>query len=93
MLKNTKRLCQGKKEPPPSGGICRATSVPSIRWRLHRNWTQRQLADRVGMHENLIQKYESENYRCVSRKTITKRAIALQEDEKQLPTNNRIAPA
>lgn len=83
----------GKKEPPPA--VAFAEQLPSllIRWRLHRNWTQRQLAERVGMHENLIQKYESENYGCVSLKTITKIAIALQEDEKELPTNSRIAPA
>jgi HTH-type transcriptional regulator/antitoxin HigA len=52
-----------------------------IRWRLHRHWTQRQLADRVGMHENLIQKYESENYGCVSLQTIRKIATVLQKEE------------
>jgi ribosome-binding protein aMBF1 (putative translation factor) len=52
-----------------------------IRWRLHRHWTQRQLAERVGMHENLIQKYESENYGCVSLQTIRKIAMVLQKEE------------
>jgi HTH-type transcriptional regulator / antitoxin HigA len=71
----------GKKEPPPA--VVYAEQLPSllIRWRLHRHWTQRQLAERVGMHENLIQKYESENYGCVSLQTITKIATVLQAEE------------
>ncbi|MDX1987145.1 MAG: helix-turn-helix transcriptional regulator [Candidatus Obscuribacter sp.] len=74
-------VTQGKKEPPPVAEY--AEQLPSllIRWRLHRNWTQRQLAERVGMHENMIQKYESENYGCVSLHTITKIAAVLQAED------------
>src|SRR5580700_4459798 len=33
-----------------------------ISWRIARRMTQRELADRAGIHENLLQKYEAENY-------------------------------
>jgi len=71
----------GKKQPPLV--VMYAEQLPDllIRWRLHRHWTQRQLADRLGMHENLIQKYESENYGCVSLQTIRKIATVLQKEE------------
>jgi len=48
-----------------------------ISWRIARHWTQRELADRVGMHENQIQKYESEDYSCASLQTISNIAAAL----------------
>jgi len=51
-----------------------------ISWRLARHWTQRDLAERVRMHENQIQKYESENYACASLQTIAKIAEALRND-------------
>jgi ribosome-binding protein aMBF1 (putative translation factor) len=71
----------GKNQPPLV--VVYAEQLPDllIRWRLHRHWTQRQLADRLGMHENLIQKYESENYGCVSLQTIRKIATVLQKEE------------
>jgi ribosome-binding protein aMBF1 (putative translation factor) len=71
----------GKKQPPLV--VVYAEQLPDllVKWRLHRHWTQRQLAERVGMHENLIQKYESENYGCVSLQTIKRIAAVLQNDE------------
>jgi HTH-type transcriptional regulator/antitoxin HigA len=52
-----------------------------ISWRIARRWTQRQLADRLGMHENQIQKYEAEDYGCASLETISRIAAALKESE------------
>ncbi|CAN5511466.1 hypothetical protein BH11CYA1_BH11CYA1_50990 [soil metagenome] len=63
-----------------------------ISWRLAKHLTQKQLAERVGIHENLLQKYESENYSCVSLHIIAKIARILQADDNTpAPTvaNNR----
>ena len=49
--------------------------------RIAKHWTQKDLAEHVGMHENQIQKYESENYACASLQTLTKIAVAMQEEE------------
>lgn len=48
-----------------------------IKWRIARHWTQRDLAEQVGLHENQIQKYESENYVHASLQTVSKIAAAL----------------
>lgn len=48
-----------------------------IKWRIARHWTQRDLAEQVGLHENQIQKYESENYGHASLQTVSKIAAAL----------------
>jgi len=50
-----------------------------IGWRIQRHWTQRQLADKLGMHENQIQKYENEDYRCASFETIHRVADVLRD--------------
>ncbi len=52
-----------------------------IRWRIARHWTQRDLAEQVGLHENQIQKYESENYGHASLQTVSKIAAALKLDK------------
>ncbi len=52
-----------------------------IRWRSARHWTQRDLAEQVGLHENQIQKYESENYGHASLQTVSKIAAALKLDK------------
>lgn len=46
--------------------------IPSllIQWRIALNLTQKELATRAGIHENLLQKYEQEDYSCASLKTI-----------------------
>lgn len=50
-----------------------------ISWRIYRHWTQRQLAEKLGMHENQIQKYENEDYRCASLDTIHRVAEVLRD--------------
>ena len=57
--------------------------IPSllIRWRIARHLTQRELAQRAGIHENLLQKYEAENYGCASYNTILHIAHVLKEQE------------
>jgi HTH-type transcriptional regulator/antitoxin HigA len=77
-IKEYEDILSGKaKLPDPS----LVTEIPHllISWRIARHWTQRQLAERLGMHENQIQKYESEDYGCASLETITRIAAALKE--------------
>jgi DNA-binding Xre family transcriptional regulator len=52
-----------------------------ISWRLKKHLTQKQLAERAGIHENLLQKYESENYSSVSLHIIAKIARILQMED------------
>lgn len=70
----------GKKQlPDPS--VVEQIPFLLISWRIARRWTQRDLADRVQLHENQIQKYESENYARASMQTVTKIAAALRSAE------------
>lgn len=80
-VKEYEDLISGKKQLPKP--VPFAIELPDllIRWRLARHWTQKQLAERVGMHENQLQKYESENYSCASLQTITKIAMVLEQDD------------
>ncbi len=71
-------LAGRKKLPDPS--MIEQIPYLLISWRIARRWTQRDLADRVKMHENQIQKYESENYAGASMQTITRIAEALRAD-------------
>jgi DNA-binding XRE family transcriptional regulator len=41
-----------------------------IKWRIAQHLTQRELATLAGIHENLLQKYEQENYSGASLRTI-----------------------
>jgi HTH-type transcriptional regulator / antitoxin HigA len=68
-----------KKLPSPS----LVNDLPSllVSWRIARHLTQKQLAERAGINENLLQKYESENYGCVAYNTIAHIARILQEEE------------
>lgn len=50
-----------------------------IRWRIACRLTQKDLATRLGLHENQIQKYERENYGCASLETISRVANVLQQ--------------
>ena len=68
-------LAGQKQLPDPS--LIQQIPALLISWRIARHWTQRDLAERVQMHENQIQKYESENYACASLQTIAKIAEAL----------------
>jgi ribosome-binding protein aMBF1 (putative translation factor) len=68
-----------KKLPSPSV----VGDVPSllIAWRIARHMTQRQLAEKAGINENLLQKYEAENYGCAAFNTIAHIARILQDEE------------
>jgi len=57
------------------------SEIPSmlIRWRIARHLTQRELAERAGIHENQLQKYEAEDYGCASYQTIAHIAQVLRE--------------
>jgi ribosome-binding protein aMBF1 (putative translation factor) len=70
----------GKKELPDPSLIGQIPYL-LISWRIARNWTQRDLAERLKMHENQIQKYESENYACASFQTISRIAEVLRRSE------------
>ena len=50
-----------------------------IRWRIACRLTQKDLATRLGLHENQIQKYERENYGCASLETISRVANVLRQ--------------
>jgi len=77
-VKEYEDILSGKAKLPDPSLI---TEIPHllISWRIARHWTQRQLADRIGMHENQIQKYEAEDYSCASLETISRIAEALKE--------------
>ncbi|MBX9723753.1 MAG: helix-turn-helix domain-containing protein [Candidatus Obscuribacterales bacterium] len=51
-----------------------------IRWRIARKLSQKQLAEAAGIHENLLQKYEMENYNGASFKTIRHIAHVLRHE-------------
>jgi HTH-type transcriptional regulator / antitoxin HipB len=59
----------GKRKLPDLGLV---SEIPStlISWRIAHHLTQRELAERVGIHENQLQKYEAEDYGCASYQTI-----------------------
>ncbi len=72
--------------------VSQVDALPSllIMWRLAKHLTQKQLAERAGIHENLLQKYESENYSCVSLHIISKIAHILETDDSSpAPTTPR----
>mgnify|MGYP003385013986 CR=1 FL=1 len=50
-----------------------------IRWRIACHLTQKELATKLGLHENQIQKYERENYGCASLDTISRVATILKQ--------------
>lgn len=50
-----------------------------IKWRIARRMTQKQLAELSGIHEHLLQKYESEDYSGASYSTIAHIAHVLRE--------------
>jgi DNA-binding XRE family transcriptional regulator len=62
------------------------SQIPSmlIKWRIARHLTQRELAERAGIHENQLQKYEAEDYGCASYQTIAHIAQVLLEDNRHL---------
>ncbi len=79
-LKEYDDIASGAKKLPSPSVV---NDLPSllVSWRIARHLTQKQLAERAGINENLLQKYESENYGCVSYNTIAHIARILQEEE------------
>lgn len=63
-----------------------------IRWRIACRLTQRDLATRLGVHENQIQKYERENYGCASLETISRVAEVLKQALQEQTASNSIQP-
>lgn len=58
------------------------TAIPSlapllIKWRIAKNWTQKQLADKLGLAEQQIQKYENTDYSTATLATLKKVASVL----------------
>lgn len=69
----------GKKKLMPPMTVLTGLPTLLIQWRLYRNWTQKELATLVGIQENLLQKYEAENFNGVSLQNLQKIAKVLQE--------------
>ncbi|HEY9713968.1 MAG TPA: helix-turn-helix transcriptional regulator [Chroococcales cyanobacterium] len=80
-LREYEDTAAGKKQLPSPTIVVAQLPALLVSCRIARHWTQKDLAERVGMHENQIQKYESEDYACASLQTISKIAVALQNDE------------
>lgn len=80
-LKEYEEIASGKKTLPDPSLV---DQIPwlLISWRIARRMTQRELAERAGIHENQLQKYEAENYRGASYNTIMHIAHVLKGDEK-----------
>lgn len=80
-LKEYEDIASGSK-PLPDPSLVDQIPWLLISWRIARRMTQRELAERAGIHENLLQKYEAENYGCASYNTIMHIAHVLKGDEK-----------
>lgn len=70
----------GKKNLPDLAVVAEIPHL-LIRWRIARGLTQRELAKRLDVHENQIQKYEAENYSGASLHTITEIARILRDEQ------------
>jgi ribosome-binding protein aMBF1 (putative translation factor) len=79
-LKEYEDTASGAKTLPDPSLV---NDIPSllISWRIARQLTQRQLAERAGINENLLQKYEAENYGCAAYNTIVRIARVLKEEQ------------
>jgi len=75
-IKQYEDLSSGKVTLPDLGLVLEIPYL-LISWRIARHLTQRDLATRVGLHENQIQKYESEDYGAASLQTLKKIASVL----------------
>jgi ribosome-binding protein aMBF1 (putative translation factor) len=67
------------------------SSVPEllIKKRIANNWTLEQLAERLGMHHQQIQRYESTDYATATFETLKKVAVALNQET--VPANRKIS--
>lgn len=77
-LKEYEDTASGKR-PLPDPSLIDQIPFLLISWRIARQLTQRQLAEKAGIHENLLQKYEADNYGCASYNTIMHIAHVLKE--------------
>ena len=68
-LKEYEDTKTGKKKLP---ALTIVNDIPSllVQWRIARNLTQRDLATKLGIHENQIQRYENTNYSGASLSTV-----------------------
>jgi HTH-type transcriptional regulator/antitoxin HipB len=73
-------LLAGKKTAIPPTAVLDDLPKMLIQWRIYRGWTQKELAIRLGMQENQLQKYEAENYSGVAFQNLQKIAHVLEED-------------
>ena len=73
----------------PDPGLVDEIPYLLISWRIARRMTQRELADRAGIHENLLQKYEAENYGGASYNTIVHIAHVLKESGSSYTTGKK----
>lgn len=80
-IKEFEDIVEGKTQLAKIASQVDALPSLLINWRLAKHLTQKQLAERAGLHENLLQKYESENYSCVSLHIISKIAHILESDD------------
>ncbi len=75
-LKDYDALKSGKVKLAPLDMINDVSDL-LVKWRIARNWTQKQLAERLGLAEQQIQKYEEKDYSCATLETIKKVATVL----------------
>ncbi len=50
-----------------------------IKWRIAKNWTQKDLSEKLGLAEQQVQKYESTDYATATLETLFKVAEALRD--------------
>lgn len=63
-------VAAGPKALPDPQLAANDLPVLLIKWRIAQHLTQRELASLAGIHENLLQKYEQENYSGASLRTL-----------------------
>ncbi|MBU6454103.1 MAG: helix-turn-helix domain-containing protein, partial [Cyanobacteria bacterium REEB67] len=76
-------LAAGKKKLPSPTLIVAQIPDLLVSCRIAKHWTQKELAERVGMPENQIQRYESQNYASVSLNVINRIATVLQNEDSE----------
>jgi HTH-type transcriptional regulator/antitoxin HigA len=69
----------GPKALPDPQEAVSDLSVLLIKWRIAQHLTQKDLAQLAGIHENLLQKYEQENYSGASLHTLQHIAHVLKD--------------
>jgi ribosome-binding protein aMBF1 (putative translation factor) len=60
-----------------------------IKWRITKHWTQRQLAEKLSLAEQQIQRYEDTQYATATLETLKKVAAALRTDIKGMKARTR----